>query len=308
MIDLVVTYLDDTCKKWINSYNIYKRFNKHNSNIHGARFRSWDNFKYVLRSIATNMHFINNLYIVVSDYSQVPSYINTNNVKIVTHDIIIPSEYLPAFNSNTIELFIYKIPNLSETFIYTNDDIFAINNVNENDFYIDGHPLIKIHASYKAANNLYSRTLRNTELLAIKNNHNFNIITEEHTLRSSHSMNPMLKSVWIEYWQKYGNELRGSLSRFRNDKNITQEIINYDLYMKYVVNKVYDKYISNRKTRYFNFNASQTSETLRNILTNSDVQLLCINDNTRIDEFDTYKNVTNKLLEQKFPYKCKYEK
>ncbi len=52
-------------------------------------------------------------------------------------------EYLPTFNCRPIETRLYKIPNLSEHFIYFNDDMFLINPTNSTDFFIDGLPVLR---------------------------------------------------------------------------------------------------------------------------------------------------------------------
>lgn len=41
------------------------------------------------------------------------------------HREIIDHDYLPTFNSHVIEANLHKIPNLSEHFIYFNDDVFV---------------------------------------------------------------------------------------------------------------------------------------------------------------------------------------
>jgi hypothetical protein len=40
------------------------------------------------------------------------------------HRSIIHSRYLPTFNSHAIEGHLYRVPDLSERFIYFNDDMF----------------------------------------------------------------------------------------------------------------------------------------------------------------------------------------
>ena len=53
-------------------------------------------------------------------------WINQENVNIVLHEMIIPQDLLPTFNSTTIEMFLPLIPDLAEHFIYGNDDIFVL--------------------------------------------------------------------------------------------------------------------------------------------------------------------------------------
>jgi len=56
--------------------------------------------------------------------SQVPYWLDTSKVKVVLHKDFIDSSFLPTFNSQSIELYLFKIANLSSTFIYFNDDYF----------------------------------------------------------------------------------------------------------------------------------------------------------------------------------------
>ena len=50
--------------------------------------------------------------------------VNCKYKTIFTIKVIIDKKYLPTFNSNVIEAFLWKIPNLAENFIYSNDDTF----------------------------------------------------------------------------------------------------------------------------------------------------------------------------------------
>ena len=69
-----------------------------------------------------------------------PSWLNVANEKIVVvkHEDFIPKEYLPTFNSHTIELNLHRIKGLSEYFIYFNDDTFILDKLQEKDFFKNG--------------------------------------------------------------------------------------------------------------------------------------------------------------------------
>ena len=246
------------------------------------------------------MSFIKNLYIVVSDESQIPEYVNTDTTKIIFHKDIIPEKYLPTFNSNTIELFIYKIPKLSENFLYTNDDIFITNNISVNDFYDNEmNPKIDVFEKRITRNNVYINSLRNTQELVL-NEHNITFKSNLSLLRSNHSINPMKKSMWEYYWDKYKNEMSNSITRFRDKSNITQELSNYHFFIKDKNN------VTKRNTRYFSFINSTTYD-LENLINDKNITAICINDNGVID-FDIYKTEVNVILERKYPNKCIYEK
>lgn len=64
----------------------------------------------------------------------------TGDVVIVDHKVIFAGreETLPVFNSNSIDTLIWNIPDLSEHFIYTNDDVFLMRPVRPEDFFHDG--------------------------------------------------------------------------------------------------------------------------------------------------------------------------
>ncbi len=48
------------------------------------------------------------------------------NLELVDHKVLFRGyeEYLPVFNSQTIETVLHRVPNLAEYFVYFNDDFF----------------------------------------------------------------------------------------------------------------------------------------------------------------------------------------
>lgn len=85
--------------------------------------------KYCLRAISKNMPWIRKIYILQNSDARVPSFFSdkyeSNNVLLYNDNEVIPSKYLPTTNSNSIETFLTLLPDLSENFIYFNDDIFV---------------------------------------------------------------------------------------------------------------------------------------------------------------------------------------
>ena len=56
-----------------------------------------------------------------------------------------PAQCLPCFNSSLIEKFLYKIPDLSEHFLYANDDMYMNKTVTANDFFTqEGYPIVRL--------------------------------------------------------------------------------------------------------------------------------------------------------------------
>lgn len=305
MIDLVMTYVDSRDKIWNRSYLTYSRIEKVKYDKNSNRYRSWDNINYILRSVDECVPFINNIYLIVESETQIPKCINTDIVKIVYHKDIIPDEFLPTFNSNTIEMFMYRIPGLSENFIYMNDDMLFINKMSVNDYYDnDMNPRVFVREEPIKHKNPYTLSLITTLNLVNKENSEYYLPYKNWMLRSDHAPNPMKVSLWDYYWKKYNTELSESISRFRKPTNITQELSNYHYYMYYISNNI--DCPCYRNSKYFDF-AWGSSYDFKEILYDNKISTTCINDSGVID-FEIYKNVINEILDKRFPNKCKYEK
>ena len=80
-----------------------------------------------MRSVFKYAPWIRYIHIVVHD-NQIPRWLNKNNprIRIVPHSTIFKNhkEELPSFNSLAIESYIHHIPNLSDVYLYMNNDLF----------------------------------------------------------------------------------------------------------------------------------------------------------------------------------------
>lgn len=123
-IDLVYTWVDGNDPVWQAKKAYWQKQYAPDDEyaISPARWRDRDELKYSLRSVEQYMPWVNNIYIVTDN--QVPAWLNINHpkIKIVDHSEIFPAEALPVFNSIAIESRLAYIPDLSEHFIYSNDD------------------------------------------------------------------------------------------------------------------------------------------------------------------------------------------
>ena len=106
-MDAVITYVNGLDPLWQKEYA-----DTVGGDILQKRFRDWGTLPYLYRGIRRHMPYINNVYLVVSGQSQVPDWVKDSDIKVVLHRDIIPAEYLPTFNCNTIELFLHRIPGI----------------------------------------------------------------------------------------------------------------------------------------------------------------------------------------------------
>ena len=148
-----------------------------------------------------------------------------SKLKYIYHKYIIPSKYLPTFNSITIETFFNKIPNISENFVYINDDVFFGNYLSNDFFYNNNTPIIFLRKINKASEKSPDKPwldyyLNVYNLFKDK----YNIFPNYAPLHTHHIIN---KTVCNICWKIFNNELSESLTRFRESKNINFWFLNY---------------------------------------------------------------------------------
>lgn len=300
-IDLVVPYVDSMDPKWqelYNKYNIDKENLKEETNAL-CRFRGQgDFFKYFFRCIAQNVPWINNIYLIVQSDSQVPKWLNRNMVKIVYHEDFIPKEYLPTFNSTTIEMFIPFIKGLSNKFLYANDDDFILRPLTSGLFYYGNKVRANTITGTKLDTMYGQHTLNDYCLIWNKNKEE--IFKIGNCPRVQHAVRPYLKSLMLECFNLHKEDILKSISKFRETKN-------YNIY-------IYDHYFIKTNNQYFREKietAMISSNTINDttiiaIFNSPNINMLCIQDNN--DTTNIYDNQSlNYFFRIIFKNKCKYE-
>ena len=188
-MDAVITYVNGLDPLWQDEYASVV-----GGEILQKRFRDWGNQPYLLRGIRRHMPYINNVYLVVSGERQVPEWVKDSDMKVVLHRDIIPAEYLPTFNCNTIELFLHRIPGIDEQFLNFNDDMFPVRDSKAEDFFRDGKPVTGFSRNL-VAGNLFKKMARNTDR---KVREALGMPASAFFIRPQHTVYPMLKSACQE--------------------------------------------------------------------------------------------------------------
>ncbi len=125
-IDIVYTYVDGNDAKFLSKKNKFIDNKDINNNL-DIRYENINEINYSIKTVQKYASWINKIYIVTDD--QVPvldSDIDKYKIVIIDHKDIIPEKYLPTFYSDVIESYLHNIPDLSEIFIYNNDDVFFL--------------------------------------------------------------------------------------------------------------------------------------------------------------------------------------
>lgn len=227
-IDIVITWVDDTdefLKEKNDWFNKEKKGTKQYDNPSTIRYKNYEELKYSLRSIEKYFPHFNNIYLIVKD-GQYPKYLKKNipNLRIVNHSDIIPKEYLPTFNSRAIELYLHHIPNLSENYLYLNDDFMFLKDTDLS-YFIDQdgipyHILTNAQISKRDNENLSLSSSGFTCGLYFNSNILDKVTKDEQRFEASHS--PMLYRKSYDYdiekfFKEYDNNIfdRTASAKFR---------------------------------------------------------------------------------------------
>ena len=138
-IDFIIPWVDGNDSAWMREKARYQ-IEKQNESNSANRFRDWGLLPYWFRSVEKFTPWVNKIHFVT--WGHLPDFLNTKHPKlnIVNHHDFIPMEYLPTFSSHTIEMNLYRIPGLTDQFVYFNDDTFLIRSMPETAFFQNGLP------------------------------------------------------------------------------------------------------------------------------------------------------------------------
>ena len=292
-MDAVITYVDGNDALWQRDYR---------SVVPDApvarRYRDWGTLPFLLRGIERHMPFIDRVFLVVARESQVPAWAERAHLQVVLHADIIPSAWLPTFNSTTIELFLHRIPGLSERFLYFNDDVFPVLDVSETDFFPEGRPAIGF-ARHLLAGNLFKRQTRNADVLARQA---LGLRPGLLFLRPQHTCTPLLRSACETVFDRVEPGLSGTITPVRDAKNVNQYLFSDYQYLNGLA-------VSRRApSRHLSLKAVSPA-TLGKAILQPRQKILCLNDVDMTQQrFETLRAAMQAAFLARFPVKSRYER
>lgn len=295
-MDLIIAYVNSADNYWVRDF--IKATKTHNPSK--TRFRSWGTLRYLLRGIEIYMPFIRNVILVVARDSQVPAWLNRKTVRIVYHEDFIPKQYLPTFNSCTIESFFWNIPDLSDRVIYFNDDMLPVGPMSEDDFFTGNTPHIKFNKPETYFERDMFRNQSRNSLDMILKALNLPEYPEHKVMLPYHSSSAIYKDTFLKIKELFGDTIGKTVSLTRDIRNVNQYIY---LYYAYYTDAYVDDTVD---FKYFDIEDSRIQDILVEIISEN-YQLLCLNDSDRIKDFAVTRDKIVGSLERKFPNRCKYE-
>ena len=225
-VDAVITWVDGGDQEHQKKMTPYIEAGKKENSIgFRTRYDQVEEVKYTVDSILKFAKFIRYIYIVTD--AQIPLFLKKDkgnnkykNVRVVDHTTIFKGKesFLPVFNSRSIETRLYRIPNLSEHFIYFNDDMFLIKEIKLSDFFVNGFPVLR--GTWKP----FYETILYKKIFSKKNK----------KTRANHRKGQELgaKTVGFKKFYKFDHvpyALRKStfLEYFSNNKEVEKENVSY---------------------------------------------------------------------------------
>lgn len=301
-VDLVYLWVDGDDPVWKKKkqywQGMYTDLPESGTDI--SRFREFDELKYSLRSVEKNMPWINRIYIITDN--QTPKWLKKKHPKItiVDHKDILPSQALPTFNSVALEAKLPFIPNLSEHFLYANDDYYVRVPL-EKEFFFDNKCNPKVYVKYKKQTydtNLWLAQIKRAhELVAAK-------YPLSYVITPSHNMQAYRKSYFLDAINEFNSEFDLTYySQFRRETDINRVLVDLLDNMK------------NRNTLISKLDTSQLPSNCKTAfsLISRDFDtmqeekpcLFCLNDFE--GKTDDEIKQTIEILEQHFPEKSSFE-
>lgn len=325
-IDFVIPWVDGSDPEWRKEKNKYS--GEISSDNEENRYRDFDNLQYWFRGIEKYTPWVNKIHFIT--WGHLPEWLNTNHPKInvVYHEDYMDEAYRPTFNARPIELNLHKIEELSEYFVFFNDDTFITRKMEPTDFFKDNLPLdigvldafsVREDHSYSSMNALRIINNHFDKRTSIKNNltkwfspkygsqlyRNVALYPWKYFtgFLSPHLPVAYKKSTFFEVWDKEESVLDAtSRSKFRTKEDVTIWLMRFWRLAK-------GEFIP-QKLSGLNYSISSKviSEKAAKDITNQTYQMVCLNDVVPDEEFDEVKKILNDGLNNLLPDKSSFEK
>ncbi|MGW2206565.1 stealth family protein [Streptomyces sp. NPDC001774] len=313
-VDVVYTWVDDSDPVWRESKEAARRLlvadsdeEPHEQAANDARFTSRDELRYSLRSIHQNAPWVRNIFLVTA--GQVPGWLHDAHpgLRVVDHrEIFSDPTALPTFNSHAIESQLHRIADLSEHFLYLNDDVFFGRPVSLGSFF---HPngLTKFFMS-KA---LIPSGRPSPEDLPVnaagKNSRGliaqqFGVVISQ---KMKHTPHALRRSVLAEIEQTYERAHHTTQhSRFRSPQDVP---IASSLHHYYAYHSARAT-VGDLRYQYIDIGDRMAQQRLDRLLARRDFDTFCINDTVVPEDRDAQARMVQRFLDGYFPVPSPYER
>ena len=336
-IDFVLTWVDGGDAVWQEQKNHYLALERgeERRDVNGdCRYRENGLLRYWFRSVEKFAPWVNKVFFITC--GQKPNWLDEANPKLrlVNHSDYIPSGYLPTFHSNTIELNLHRIDELSEHFVLFNDDVLLLRAVGPDFFFRDGLPLLscdlRLPYGMRYYDNITRIKLNNSCILQTsmdvygllwknwRKNFNVRALGFRRACKNmvalwvnkyfmagefGHLSHPHLKSTLAEIWEKQPKVMdMTSRHKFRSD-----DCVNHWLACAWNMTKGHFNPV-HEKCRGREFALSErTLDEACNAIRNATCPQICLNDTEANNHPEQCSLAVKKAFQELLPDKSSYE-
>ena len=288
-IDAVITWVDGSEP----NYKLKLEENLKNKKIINRQYTQANEIDFCVASIIKFAPFVRKIFIVTDKqkprFSGIRHMVSLEKIEIIDHEEIFRDnlDCMPSFNIRSIDALLFKIKNLSDKFIYFNDDMFLIKETTKEDWFKDNKAvltgswaktynkqLIK-NISHKIKNLLKIRPSFNAAQSKAANIAGFH----NKYFKSFHCGRPQIKSVIKDFYDKNPQRLTNQIRyKFRDGRQYMPYSLCWHLLIKenlYVESST-NKLVEINKSR--NLSAIKLEKILKSIDSKAEVKFLNIQD------------------------------
>ena len=287
-IDFVFTYVDfsdDEYKKLLIKYakKVDKKLLK-SKNLFLDRYIDFDEIYYSVQSVKKYLKFVRKIYIVTSTPYKISKIFKSDNKIIIINDkdILDKNVINPCFKSTVIESYLYKIPDISNIFMYGCDDMFIVNNIKKEDLFENNIPVIDLKMdsnlnNFKNLNKcIKSQSAYFTDVINT-NRHYYKHFNEYLSLNHNHQITIIRKDICIETHEIFKDIIQ---KNGNNHFRVPKENNIHFILLHHLVGLKKNKFINKKnlkKSGFYQYIMKNVSERL-GYLKDKKVSLFCLND------------------------------
>ena len=288
-IDAVITWVDGSEP----NYKLKLEENLKNKKIINRQYTQANEIDFCVASIIKFAPFVRKIFIVTDKqkprFSGIRHMVSLEKIEIIDHEEIFRDnlDCMPSFNIRSIDALLFKIKNLSDKFIYFNDDMFLIKETTKEDWFKDNKAVLT-GSWAKTYNKQLIKTISHKikNLLNIRPSFNAaqskaaNIVGFHNKyFKSFHCGRPQIKSVIKDFYDKNPQRLTDQIRyKFRDGRQYMPYslcwhlLIKENLYIESSTNKL----VEINKSR--NLSAIKLEKILKSIDSKAEVKFLNIQD------------------------------
>lgn len=256
---------------------------------YSERYRSWGTEELLVQCVRRFMPWVRDIIILLAQESQRQPWMDGYGIRVVFHSDFMPPEHLPTYNSRAMEMYLHRIPGLSDLFLYANDDMFPLVPMEEHDFFIDGKPCQRYRETPLPDNpNLFHKAcLNGLNFVARAYNRHYTTTW----LKNGHSIAPILKDTCRKMWRCYGSEIDRSVTPFRDVRNFNQYIYGW---RQHFAGLYFPKAARSRYLNVKNCTPDEMAEAVRDA-----DGILCLNDHENVVNVTPYAAAVREAVERR---------